>query len=54
MIAVNQVGYVVGSVKHATISGGKHYKLYNSKGERVREGNVKLIYDENSAEEAEQ
>ena len=52
MIAVNQVGYVVGSVKHATISGGKHYKLYNSKGERVLEGDVKPVFDENSAEEA--
>ena len=52
MIAVNQVGYASESVKHATISGGKKYKLFNSKGERVLEGEAKLVQDENSGEKA--
>ena len=52
MIAVNQVGYAAESVKHATISGGKKYKLFNSKGERVLEGEAKLVQDENSGEKA--
>ena len=52
MIAVNQKGYETGSVKHATISGGTHYKLYNSKGERILEGDVVLKEDDNSGEKA--
>ena len=52
MIAVNQVGYATESVKHATISGGKKYKLFNSKGERILEGEAKLSMDENSGQKA--
>ncbi len=52
MITVNQVGYGLKSVKHATISRDGHYTLYNSKGERVQEGEAVLVDDENSGEKA--
>ncbi len=52
MIYVNQAGYYGSSVKHATLTSSSHYELLNKDGKVVKEGNVKLSFDENSGEEA--
>ena len=52
MIYVNQVGYLSGAVKHATISGGREFTLHRADGKVVLQGDTDvLVKDANSGEE---
>ena len=52
MIYVNQVGYLSGAVKHATISGGREFTLHRADGKVVLQGDTDVpVKDANSGEE---